>query len=278
MRGARLLWVLGPLLASAAALAQSTAGEYRVGPRDLLEIRVLEAPELNLERRVSDNGQLDLPIVGQLAVTGMTSGEIKDRLVAMLTAKYTQRANVSIIVKEYASKPVSVLGAVLRPGSLTISGRWDLQQAILAAGGLAPNAGRKIFVLRKSDSGLSDRLEVDSADLFQRASGTWNVPIFPSDIINVPPRTVVKVFCLGELKAPGAIEFDSEDRMTLLSVIAKAGGLTDRAARGSIKIKRRLPDGRDVEVEADYRRIVSGKDKDPEMKPDDVVVIKESLF
>jgi protein involved in polysaccharide export with SLBB domain len=87
----------------------------------------------------------------------------------------------------------------------------------------------------------------------------------------------VKIFCLGEVKIPGALEFDSDDRISLLSVIAKAGGLTDRASN-SIRIKRKGPDGKDVETVANFRRIVSGKDPDPMLSPDDVVIVKESFF
>ncbi len=104
------------------------------------------------------------------------------------------------------------------------------------------------------------------------------MPIYPSDVVNVPTKSAIKVFCLGELKTPGAFEFDPEDRVTLLAVIAKAGGLTDRAARGSIRIKRHNPGGTDVEIKADYKRIVAGKDRDPQLQADDVVVVKESLF
>ncbi|MCG3191679.1 MAG: hypothetical protein DIJKHBIC_00907 [Thermoanaerobaculia bacterium] len=263
---------------SGALRAEVPPGDYRVGPKDLLEIRVLEIPELNLERRVSDSGNLDLPMLGQFPVSTLTATEIRDRLQALLTAKYVNRANVSVVVKEFANKPVSILGAVMKPGSLNISGRWDLLQAISAAGGLAGGAGRKIYVLRRADNGLTDRLEIDTAELFVKSSPIWNIPIFPSDVVNIPVRTPVKIFCLGEVKSPGAHEFDSDDRITLLSVIAKAGGLTDRAARGSIRIKRRGGDGKDLELVLDYRRIVSGKDQDPLLKADDVVVVKESFF
>ena len=80
----------------------------------------------------------------------------------MLTAKYVNRANVSVVVKEYANKPVSVVGAVQSSGSLNISGRWTLLQAISAAGGLTGDAGRKIYVLRRSENGLTDTLEIDT--------------------------------------------------------------------------------------------------------------------
>lgn len=270
------------LLASAlfplSAAAQALTGEYRIGPRDLLEIKVLELPELNVERRVGDGGAVSLPLVGDVPFAGLTASESADRLSSILTAKFVNRANVTIVIKEYTNKPISVLGAVQRPGSLNVSGKWDLLQAISAAGGLRPDAGKKIFVLRRSENGLSDRLEIATDDLFVNPSPKWNVTIYPSDVINIPPRTVVRVFCLGEVSKPGALDFDSDDRITLLSVIAKAGGLTDRAARGSIRIKRRGPDGKDLESTANYGRIVSGKDPDPTLKGDDVVVVKESFF
>ena len=276
----RAMVILGLLfvLLSAPGSAQPLTGEYRIGPRDLLEIKVLELPELNVERRVGDTGAVSLPLVGDVPLAGLTATESADRLSSILTAKYVNRANVTIVIKEYTNKPISVLGAVQRPGSLNVAGKWDLLQAISAAGGLGQNAGKKIYVLRRSENGLSDRLEIATDDLFVNPSPKWNVTIYPSDVINIPARTPVRVFCLGEVRAPGALDFDSDDRITLLSVIAKAGGLTDRAARGSIRIKRRGPDGKDAEIEANYGRIVSGKDPDPTLKGDDVVVVKESFF
>jgi polysaccharide biosynthesis/export protein len=275
----RLLSILFLILFAAPLRAQNApAGEYKIGPKDLLEVRVLEVQELNVDRRVSDAGRIDLPLLGDVEVSGLTASGLRDRLASLLTTKYVNRANVSVVIKEFAARPVSVLGAVARPGSLQISGRWDLQQALLAAGGLTANAGKKIYVLRHAENGLSDRLEVDTADLLQRATPMWNVPIVPSDVINVPTKQPIKVFCLGELKAPGAFEFDADDRVTLLAVIAKAGGLTDRASRGAIRIKRRAPDGTESELKADYKRIVAGKDRDPELQAEDVIIVKESLF
>ncbi len=251
--------------------------EYPIGPKDLLEIRVLELPELNVERRVSDGSTLDLPLLGQLSVSGMTTTQIRDRIQSLLTSKFVNRANVSVTIKEYASKPVSVVGAVQRPGSLSISGRWSLLQAISAAGGLTEAAGKRIFVLRKTENGLSDILEVKTDDLFRNNTIQWNVPLVPGDTVNIPARRMLRIFCLGEVKNAGALEFDSDDRISLLSAIAKAGGLTDRASN-SIRIKRRGSDGKDAEVIVNYRRIVAGKDPDPVLKADDVLIVKESFF
>ena len=271
-------WIVcATLWAPARLFAQEQTGDYRIGPKDVLEIRVFEIPELNQERRVSDSGAIDLPLLGQVNVSGMTATQIKSRLESLLTSKYVNRADVSVAVKEYANNPVSIVGAVQKPGPLNVSGNWSLLQAISAAGGLTQQAGRKIQVLRRAANGLSDTLEIKVEDLYGGATSTWNIPIYPSDVVNVPPRTPVKIFCLGEVKSPGALEFDKDDRITLLSVIAKAGGLTDRASN-SIRIKHRGPEGKDVETVVNYRRIVSGKDSDPVLFPDDVVVIKESFF
>ncbi len=258
-------------------LAQISGSDYQIGPKDLLEIRVLELPELNVERRVSEAGALELPLLGEIPVTGLTAPQIRDRVEQMLTSKYVHRANVSIVVKEFANKPVSVLGAVQKPGSLSISGRWTLMNAITAAGGLTEHAGSKIYVLRRADNGLSDTLEITAEDLFHNATPLWNIPIQPSDIINIPARSLITVFCLGEVKAPGALQFGSEDRLSLLSVIAKAGGLTDRASN-TIHIKRRAADGKDIEKIVNFKRIVSGRDPDPTIEPNDVIVVKESFF
>lgn len=267
------------LLSPVAAWAQSPgASEYRLGPKDLVEIKVLEVMELNGERRVGDNGSISLPLLDEVPVAGLTASELEDRLEALLTSKFVNRANVSVVIKEFANKPVSIIGAVMKPGYLNVAGRWDVLQAISAAGGLAQNAGRRVYVLRRSDSGISDRLEIDADELFVRSSQTWNVPIYPGDVVNIPPKATVRIFVLGEVKLPGALEFDGDDRITLLTVIARAGGLTDRAARGNIRVKRRGPDGKDLETAANYGRIVAGKDPDPPLKGDDVVIVKESFF
>ena len=131
MKIERLLYLpLLLLVFQGAAIAQEQLTEYRVGPKDLLEIRVLEIPELNVERRVADNGSIALPLIGELPVSGLTPQEIRSSLETLLREKYVNRANVSIIIREYANKPVSIVGAVARPGSLTVSGQWTLLQAI----------------------------------------------------------------------------------------------------------------------------------------------------
>lgn len=255
----------------------SPSSEYRLGPKDVVDVKVFEVPELNGEHRISEDGNLALPLIGDVPAGGLTTRELARRLETILVAKYVQQANVSISIKDFQNKPISFVGAVARPGILAVSGRWRLLQALTAVGGLGTNAGKKLYVLRTAENGLADQLEVNLDDLLTHSSVRWNVPIWGGDVVNVPADTVLTVFCLGEVARPGAIEFRKSDRISLLSVLSKAGGLTERASKGTIRVKRRR-DGKDTELSYSYRRILSGKDADPELAPDDVVVVKEAVF
>lgn len=266
------------LLVALPAAAQVGTASYVIGPKDLLEIKVQEIPELNVERRVQEDGSIDLPLLGQVPASGDSAMALRDRLAAMLMAKYVNQAYVTVNVKEYANRPILILGGVARPGSLNLSGRWTLQQAILNAGGLTAGAGKRISILRTADNGLTDRLEVNSDELFVNLNPAWNVPIYPGDVVNVGTRQEVVIYFVGEFKTTGAVKGMSDERITLLRMIARGGGLTDRASKGSIRIQRTDAEGKRVEIEANYSRILAGKDPDVDLQHDDVVIAKESIF
>lgn len=249
---------------------------YRIGPRDLLEIRVFETPELNVSRRVSEDGSINLPLVGEVKVAGLTETAAAQTIKEALEAKLLQRASVAVQVQEFRSRPISVIGAVRQPGNLAFSGRWTLLEALTAAGGLSDGHGSLIYVLRRADNGLSDQLAIQADDLLVRADPKVNITIVDGDLINIPGTVDVTVYCLGEVRQPGALSLKSSERITLLAVIARAGGLTDRAST-KILIKRTGPSGQS-ELKADYKRILAGKEPDIEMQPGDVVVVKESFF
>jgi len=259
-------------------IAQAPAKDpgYRIGPRDLVEIRVFETPELNVSRRVTEDGDINLPLVGPVKVAGLTESEAAHKIKEVLEGKLLQRASVAVQVQEFRARPIAVIGAVRQPGNLSFSGRWTLLEALTAAGGLNDNHGNLIYVLRRADNGLSDQVAVPADDLLVRADPKLNIPIFAGDLINIPGAIEVTVYCLGEIKAPGAVSLKSSDRISLLAVIARAGGLTDRAS-SKILIKRNGPSG-PTELTADYKRILAGKDPDVELKAGDVVVVKESFF
>ena len=259
-------------------VSQGTQGKdpaYRVGPRDLLDIRVYEDEDLNGQRRVSEAGAINLPLLGDVSVVGKTTGEIAQVLKKLLEDKYMQKASVDVQVLEFRSRPISVIGAVKQPGNLGFSGRWTLLEALTAAGGLTENHGNVVHVLRRADNGLSDQVSINLDDLLLKADPRVNIPIFANDLINVPGTVEVNVYCLGEVARPGALTFKSNERITLLTAIAHAGGLTDRASRRSIVIKRA---GESQEITADYNRIVAGKEPDVELRQGDVIVVQESFF
>jgi polysaccharide biosynthesis/export protein len=270
------LAVLGLGLALPARRGEAQA--YRIGPRDLIVIRVFEMPELqNLEVRVSEDGTISLPPAGNVPLAGQTEAEAALTLKTLLESKYAQRATVEVKVKEFRSRPITLIGAVKQPGALAFSGRWTLLEALTAAGGVAENHGTSLYVLRRADNGLSDQVAIDIDELVERADPRVNIPLFANDLINVPSAVEVTVYCLGEIVRPGAISFKSTERITLIAAIARAGGLTDRASK-TIRIKRASAAAGTPEVEASYKRILAGQDPDVELHQGDVVVVKESFF
>lgn len=280
----RVVWggmcALATLLSCAPLVAQDSASDgpaYRIGPRDLVAIRVFEEPKLNVDLRVNDDGTIRLPLVGRVDAEGLTEDELTQRLKSVLEEELLQRASVSVEVLEYRSRPISVIGAVRSPGTLNTSGRLTLLEALTAAGGLSSSHGEEIHVLRRASNGLTDQIEIPIEDLLVRADPDLNIPIFANDLINVPAAVDVTIYCLGEVSSPGAITFKSTQRVTLLSAIARAGGLTERASK-KLLIKRQQPDGGTREIEVRYKRIISGRQPDPELQPGDVIVVKESFF
>ena len=170
-----------------------------------------------------------------------------------------------------------MIGAVNRPGPLAFSGRSTLLEVLTAAGGLSSRHGDVIYVLRRAENGLSDQLEIEIDDLLVEGDRRVNVPIFANDLINVPVEVEVTIFFLGEVARPGAQAFKSTETITLLTAIARAGGLTDRASK-KVVIKRKDEEGVTREIEVDFKRVLAGKDPDPELREGDVVVVKESFF
>jgi polysaccharide export outer membrane protein len=272
-----VLLYLSVLAQPSLAQTEGRATTYRIGPRDLIELRVFETQELNGSFRVSEDGDVTLPLVGNVKIAGLTESEAAERIKGVLEEKALQRASVSVQVMEYRSRPISVIGAVRQPGNLSFAGRWTLLEALTAAGGLSDSHGAIVHVLRRAENSLSDQVSIRADDLLVRADPRVNIPIFPGDLINVPGEIEVTVYCLGEVERPGPVPFKSSQRMTLLTAIAQAGGMTDRAS-SKILVKRTDINGKTMEIAADYKRILTGKASDIELQPGDIIVVKESFF
>lgn len=268
------------LLLVCAGVARAQGGKdpaYRIGARDLLSVRVDEDDKLNGDRRVNEAGTINLPLIGDVPVAGKTTGEAEQLISRLLVEKYMQKASVAVQVVEFRSRPITVIGAVKAPGNLGFSGRWTLLEAIAAAGGLADSHGNVVYVLRRADNGLSDQVTIDLDELLVRGDPRINIPIFANDLINVPGTVEITVYCLGEVSKPGAVSFRSSERISVLTAIAHAGGLTDRASK-KILVKRAAPADGHAEITVDYNKIIAGKEPDLELRQGDVIVVKESFF
>lgn len=257
--------------------AGGTASEYRIGPRDLLDIRVQEEQALNVERRVSDAGAINLPYLGEVPVAGLSELEAAAKLKKLLETRLLQRASVAVQIREFRARPIAVIGAVNQPGNLPFSGRWTLLEALTAAGGVASSHGNSVFVIRRAENGLTDQIEIELEDLLVRADPRVNIPIYPNDVINVPGTIEVTIYFLGEVANPGALTFKSTERITLLTAIARAGGLSDRASR-KIVVRRTDRSGKAEEIQVDYKRVLAGKDQDVPLRQGDVILVKEAFF
>jgi len=124
-------------------------GDYRIGPQDLLDINIFEAPELNRTVRVSENGEVSLPLLGGIHVVRLTARELENTLTAKLR-EFLKDPHVSVMVTAIESHPVSVIGEVNKPGVFQVRGSKTLLEMLSMAQGLAPDAGDEVLVMRNA--------------------------------------------------------------------------------------------------------------------------------
>jgi len=268
------------LMAAAVAVAAQDlpllTADTPVGPRDVLEIKVLEDQSISGRATVGDDGQIVLNVVGKVQVSGLTASQIEARLKSLLEANYLSKATTAVQVVEFSSKPISVVGAVRSPGRIAASGGTTLIQAITQAGGLTPGYGKELYVIRTARNGLTEQLAIDIEDLMVNGNPDLNIPLAPNDLINIPLDTPVTIYVMGEVMRPGKAAFRRSQTPTLLQAIADAGGPTDRASR-HVVIKR-MANGREETIKANYKDIINGRQKDVLLQDNDTVVIKEAIF
>jgi len=262
-------------LASYAQDLPLLSADATVGPRDVLDIKVLEDPTMSGRVTVADDGQVVLNVVGKVGVAGLSASQIEAKLKSILESFLT-KATVSVQVVEFASKPISVVGAVVRPGRIGATGSTTLIQAITEAGGLAAGHGKEIYVLRTARNGLSEQLAIDVDELMVRGNPNLNIPLAPNDLVNIPLDPPVTIYVMGEVMRPGKTQFRRSQNPTLLQAIADAGGPTDRASKKVI-IKR-ITNGQQETINVNYRDIIRGKKKDVILQDNDTVVLDEALF
>ena len=251
---------------------------YRIGPGDLLEIKVFEVKELDQTVRVSEDGSITLPLLGRVVVEGLTQEGVVQKLTSLLSAKYVKNPQVTIFIKEYKNQQVAVIGAVEKAGSYELVGRKNLLQIISMAGGFSETAGNEVFILRERPDGAASAIAIDLKDLLVNGNQALNVPIEPNDVINVPVDKEIRVFVMGRVTRPGAVRAKLSEGVTLLQAIADAGGLAEGAKESAITISRKDPAGKEKKIKINLKDIIRGRKKDIVLQEGDVVYVPESFW
>jgi polysaccharide export outer membrane protein len=246
--------------------------DYRIGPKDLLEITVFELPELNQTVRVSEDGSITLSLLGKVEVSGFTAQALEKKLVSLLNQQYTKGAHVTVFIKEY--QKVSVLGAVAKPGMYELVGPTTLLQIIAQAGGLTALAMDELYIYRIGKDGKQQRIPIKLEDLMNKGDQGLNVELQPKDVISIPPDETLNVFVYGEVKTPGAVTFLKSKRITLLQAIAKAGGTTEWAKKSRVVIKRKdKRTDKEIQIHVNLKNMINNKISDILLEEGDVVIV-----
>jgi len=282
--------------------------DYRIGFDDVLDISVFEAQELNREVRVSSAGEISLPLLESVHAAGLTPRELELVLEELLRRTYMKDPHVSVFVREMQSHPVSVLGAVGKPGVFQVRGSKTLLEILSLAEGLADDAGETAIIMRGAglqnnassdaqivshargdargenataadpakDGGPSENIvQVNLKELLDSSHFQQNPIVNPGDIVKVLRAGIVYV--VGEVQKPGGFVMKSNEKMSVLQAIALSGGLTRTASKaGACIIRTDEQSGKREQTPIDLSKILSGKSPDPMLEARDVVFVPNS--
>lgn len=236
---------------------------------DLLQVTVFDVPEMTQEVRVGANGKADLALIGLTKVAGLTSQEAAEVIARELRDRQLiLRPQVNVLVKEFATQGVSVVGEVQHPGVYQVLGSRTLLDVLSMAGGLTNVADTRITVKRRGLAGqkIMVRLKTDDAE----ASLSSNIQIYPGDLVMVPRAGIVYV--LGEVNRPGGFVMQDSGKITVLQALAQAGGASKDASLSKAVLLRRNAKGyATAKLHAD--KIERGEHPDLELLTNDILFV-----
>ena len=266
----RYLFVALTLCSSAFAQNSPSATarpEAVLGVGDIVRISVYQNPDLTVEAgRISEVGQINFPLIGNVAVGGLTVSAAEQRIAKMLRdGGFVLRPQVTIQVGQIRSSVISILGQVGKPGRypIEIVGA-KLSEMIAAAGGVLPG-GADVVTLVGTRNRRPIKLDVDLPAILQSGKSELDLIVENGDIVYVDRAPSAYIY--GEIQRPGM--FRLERGMTLMQALAQSGGLTARGTQRGIKVHRRDANGVLSVTDLDLN--------DPVVR-DDVIYVKESLF
>lgn len=250
--------------------ATHSTSSLRLETGDLVDIGVYNVPELTTKARVSNKGEIYLPLIDYVQVAGLTAEEAEGLIQKRLSdGGFVKNPHVTLFVDQYASQGASILGEVARPGVYPVPGQQRLFDLISAAGGFTDKAGRSITITHRDqpDKPVSVPLSRNVSD-----NPESNIAVFPGDTIIV--RKADLVYVVGDVGRPSGFLMDS-GHLTVLQAIALAGGTTRTANLGGTRIIHRGPQGIS-ETPVELKKILKAKSPDVTMQADDILFVPTS--
>ncbi|PYI78360.1 MAG: hypothetical protein DMF05_12155, partial [Verrucomicrobia bacterium] len=247
------------------AVSKPSTSDPRIGPGDLLELKVFAAPELSGTLRVSGAGDITVPLIGAAKVAGLTAEQAqKDLEQRLLSGGFMRDPHVNILVKEFATQGISVLGEVAHPGIYPLLGSPRLFDALSAAGGTTNRAGKTIYISHRErpSAGNAVLLSQDPKQALAQ-----NLFLQPGDTVMVSRAGIVYVS--GDVKTPGGYVMNNDENLTVLQAIALAQGVNPTASTKNVRIIRRK-DGKLQEIPVELKQIMAAKAPDIALENEDV--------
>lgn len=241
--------------------------DYVVGGEDVLKITVYNHPDLTTTERVSGEGKITLPLIGEIRVANMTTDKVAKEIAARLADGYIVDPNVSVFVVEFRSKKTIIMGQVNKPGIYMLSGNTTFLELLSLAGGLTKDAGDTAIIKRKpSEGGKKEGLiTIDLNRLIVQGETSLDISLMDGDSVYVAKAGVFYV--TGEVRKPDS--YKHEEGLTVLKAITMAGGFTDKASSSRIRIIRKI---------AEKEKVIERVGTDEPVLPDDIIIVPESFF
>ena len=267
---------------------EAAPANYTLGPDDQITLFVSDVEELSEKpMRIDMKGNINLPLAGRVHAEGLTADGLQSEIEARLK-KFLQDPDVVVNVTEFRSQPISVLGAVQKPGVYQLEGRKTLYEVLSLGGGLTTDAGNRVEITRnlkwgaiplasaKEDAtGQFSVASVNVKSIMEASDAAENIMIKPEDVISVPKAGLV--YCVGAVHKPGGFVLGQSESLSALQVLALAEGLDKGSAPDKAKILRAVPGvSTRTEIAVNLKKLMAGKGQDLPLKADDILFIPNS--
>ena len=222
--------------------------------------------------RLNDLGDGTFNFIGRLHLAGLTTDQAGALIARKLKeGNYLLAPQVAVIIREYSTQGVSVLGEVKTPGVYGVVGGQSLLDVLAAAGGTTPLAGAEITIQRAGDA--STLTVVLSKDAHQSLSS--NVRLYPGDKVIIPRAGLVYV--LGDVGRPGGFVMENDGKITLLQALAMAGGTTHTSSMNGPRLLRKGPSGY-TDIHIELKKMLKGQEGDIQLQAEDILYIPSSAM